>query len=61
MRHRKIVFTGNFWEYFLISLGLGILSVVTFGILLPYWVYWSVKYFFDRLAIEITDSSTDPL
>ena len=61
MRRGKIVFTGNFWEYFLISLGLGILSVLTFGILLPYWVYWSVKYFFDRLEIEILDRSTDAL
>ena len=53
------MFTGNFWEYFLISLGLGILSVLTAGILLPYWVYWSAKYFFDRLEIEIPDSPTD--
>ena len=35
--------------------------VLTAGILLPYWVYWSAKYFFDRLEIEIPDSFTDPL
>ena len=59
MRRGKIVFTGNSWEYFLISLGLGFLSLLTAGILLPYWVYWPAKYFFDRLEIEIPDSSTD--
>ena len=33
----RIVFTGNFWEYFILSLGLLVLSVITFGIVLPYW------------------------
>ncbi len=61
MKRGKIVFTGNFWEYFLISLGLGVLSLLTFGTLLPYWIYWSANYFFDRLEIEIPDISTDPL
>ncbi len=59
MKRGKIVFTGNFREYFLISLGLGILSLLTAGILPPCWVYWSAKYFFDRLEIEIPDSSTN--
>ena len=61
MKRGEIVFTGNFWEYFLVSLGLLVLSFLTAVILLPYWVFWSAKYFFTRLEIEITDSSIDPL
>ena len=53
MTKGKIVFTGNFWEYFGLSIALLILSVITFGIALPYWVYWSFKYFFSKLEIEI--------
>ena len=53
MSRGKIVFTGNFWEYFLISLGLLVLSVITFGILLPYWMYWQYKYFFAHMEIEL--------
>ncbi len=47
----KVRFTGNFGEYFVISLALLILSIITAGIAFPYWVYWSVKYFFNRLEI----------
>lgn len=50
--NKKIAFTGGFGEYFLISLGLLVLSVVTFGLALPYWVYWSYKYFFVRLEVD---------
>ena len=49
---KQIKFTGGFGEYFIISLGLLVLSVITFGIALPYWVYWSYKYFFTRLEID---------
>ena len=49
--NQKITFTGGFGEYFIMSLGLLLLSVITFGIALPYWVYWSYKYFFTRLEI----------
>lgn len=53
MKHKvsKIRFTGNFWEYFFTSIGLLILSIITFGILLPYWTYWSAKYFFSKLEL----------
>lgn len=44
-------FTGSFIDYFFSSLLLLFLSVVTFGIMLPYWVYWSFKYFFTKLEI----------
>ena len=39
MRQGKIIFKGNFFEYFFISLGLWVLSIITLGIMLPYWVY----------------------
>ena len=53
MKKGKVVFIGNFWEYFAISLVLLVLSVITLGVFLPYWVYWSLKYFFNKLEIEI--------
>ena len=34
------------------SLGLMLLSVITFGLALPYWTYWSYKYFFTKLEIN---------
>ena len=40
----RIIFTGNFWEYFIQSLGL---------LVLPYWTYWQFKYFFANMEIEI--------
>ena len=49
---KKIRFTGGFGEYFIMSLGLLLLSLITFGIALPYWVYWSFKYFFTKLEID---------
>jgi uncharacterized membrane protein YjgN (DUF898 family) len=51
----KIIFTGSFGEYFIMSLGLFVLSVVTFGILLPYAIWWQAKYFFTHLEIEMQD------
>ena len=50
----KIIFTGSFGDYFFTSLGLLVVSILTFGILIPYWVYWQYKYFFDHLEIEMT-------
>jgi uncharacterized membrane protein YjgN (DUF898 family) len=49
---KKIKFTGEFGEYFIMSLGLLLLSVITFGLALPYWAYWSSKYFFTKLEFE---------
>jgi uncharacterized membrane protein YjgN (DUF898 family) len=49
---KRIHFTGSFFEYFIMSLGLLVLSVITVGIALPYWVYWSYKYFFTKLEID---------
>jgi uncharacterized membrane protein YjgN (DUF898 family) len=47
----KIKFTGSFGEYFIMSIGLFILSIITFGLALPYWIYWSYKYFFTRMQV----------
>lgn len=52
MNMRKITFTGSFGEYFIMSLGLLVLSVITCGIALPYWLYWSYKYFVTHLELE---------
>jgi uncharacterized membrane protein YjgN (DUF898 family) len=53
----KIVFTGHFLEYFIMSLGLLLLCVITFGIALPYYAYWNFKYFFSNMEIEIDPSA----
>jgi uncharacterized membrane protein YjgN (DUF898 family) len=53
MKNGKIVFKGQFGEYFVTSLGLLVISVLTLGIMLPYFCYWMFKYFFTRLEIEI--------
>ena len=48
----KIKFTGNFWDFFVKTLGLGVLCVFTMGIALPYLMYWQYKYFFTHMEIE---------
>ena len=53
MTKGKIVFVGNFWEYFGLSIVLLLLSVVTIGIALPFYIYWSFKYFFGKMEIEL--------
>jgi len=47
----KVNFVGSFGEYFLMSLGLLVLCFITFGIALPYYAYWNMKYFFSKLEI----------
>lgn len=54
MKKGKIIFTGHFMDYFIKSIGLFVLSILTLGILMPYWVYWQMKYFVDNLEIEIS-------
>lgn len=53
MAKGKIRFTGSFGEFFLISLGLMLLSLITLGLALPYFVYWQFKYFVSNLEIEL--------
>ena len=57
MTKGKIVFTGHFMEYFIMSLGLLVLSVITFGLALPYYFYWNFKYFFSKMELEIYSES----
>ena len=49
----RIIFKGSFGEYFFISLGLFIISFLTFGILFPYYIYWQFKYFVSNMDIEL--------
>lgn len=53
MTKGKIKFTGNFGDFFLKSLGLMILSVLTVGLLVPYFLYWQYKYFVSHLEVEL--------
>ena len=53
MTKGKIIFTGSFWDFFIASLGLFLLSLITFGLALPYAVWWQAKYFFTHLEIEM--------
>lgn len=46
-----VEYTGHFWTFFLAQIGLFILSVVTVGFAIPYWIYWTNKYFFTRLKL----------
>jgi uncharacterized membrane protein YjgN (DUF898 family) len=48
----KVKFTGKFFEYFIATLGLMLLTAVTLGLALPYMTYWQQKYFFEHLEIE---------
>lgn len=51
-RARRIRFEGHFFEYFVISLGLLALSAITLGLALPFFFFWSSKYFFTRLTVD---------
>ncbi len=53
MKRGKIIFTGNFLDYFIKSLLLLLLCIVTFGIAIPYYAYWTFKYFFTNMEIEL--------
>ena len=56
MMKGKVVFTGNFWNYLGISIALLLGIVVTFGLLLPYYIYWQFKYFFTNMELEVYDT-----
>ena len=53
VRRGRIVYVGNFWPYFGTSLLLLLGTILTLGILGIYWAYWSLKYFFAHMEIEI--------
>lgn len=48
----KINFTGNFWSWFGVNVGLFILSCFTFGLGVFYMYFWNIKYFLDHFEIE---------
>lgn len=47
----NIRFTGNFGHFFIVSIGLALLSIVTLGLAAPYLLYWTNKYFFTQLEV----------
>lgn len=53
MKKGKIIFKGQFLDYFLKFIGLLVLCALTFGLMTPYLVYWNIKYFVDNLEIEL--------
>ena len=53
MQRGKILFTGNFLDYFIKSLLLLLLCIVTFGLAIPYYAYWTIRYFFTNMEIEL--------
>jgi len=52
LKNKKVIFTGSFWDYFFKTLGLIVLTIVTFGIMGPYLVWWQAKYFVNHLEVE---------
>jgi uncharacterized membrane protein YjgN (DUF898 family) len=52
MKTKKVIFTGEFWDYFLKTLGLLVLTICTLGILVPYLAWWQTKYFVTHLEVE---------
>jgi uncharacterized membrane protein YjgN (DUF898 family) len=59
MTKGKIVFTGNFWEFFFGSLGFGVLCILTLGLLLPLGFYWQVTYFINHMEVEFVKASKE--
>lgn len=55
----KLKFKGNSTKFVLVSILLSIVSVITLGLLLPYQLYWTVKFFIDgtELVNEVSTIS----
>ena len=62
MQRGRIIFTGSFWGYaikgLLILILMLILSIPTLGLSLMYIPYWSIKYFFAHMEIELPQPAT---
>ncbi len=56
MRRAKFVLTGSLADYFVKALLLSFLTVISFGLLLPFWIWWNVKHFTEILEVEFPDS-----
>lgn len=48
----KLVFTGSFLEFFLLNLGLSILTLVSFGLLFIVQVYFNIKWVVEHIEIK---------
>lgn len=49
----KVKFSGKLLEFYVFQLGLIILTIISFGLAAPYWIYWTLHYFFTHLEFEI--------
>ncbi len=49
---KKVIFTGNFWDYLPKAIGLLLLSIVTLGLASVYFTFWNVEYFVKHLEVE---------
>lgn len=48
-----IRFTGNGWEFFGKYLGLMLVTLATFGLAVPWFIYWQFRYLYTNLEIDI--------
>ena len=49
----RLLFSGSAWGFFAATLLFVLLSLVTLGLALPFWAYWTVRYFITRTGIEM--------
>ncbi len=53
MKKGKLICDLNYMEIFLYLLGWTVLSVITFGIAIPFFVFWLIKYCLNSTKIEL--------
>lgn len=57
MKRAKFIFKdSNFLEYFIYAIMLLMLSGITFGLFFPYFCYWNVRYFCNKIEIEFEEN-----
>ena len=52
MKGYTFEFKGSMLEYFLYTLGWGVVLVITFGIATPFYVIWNFKWFMENLIMR---------
>ena len=57
MRRGRIIFTGSGWHFFFATIFLFIGTLLTFGLLAPYWFFWSVKFFISHTEFELPEAA----
>ena len=60
MQYGRIHFRGHFGSYILGALLCLLLTFVTFGLALPYFIYWNSKYFVNHLELEMYPEDVRP-